>query len=205
MHKQAIHIREFSGTIIAAMNGTFRNFLCTIVMSSALLTVGACGSSQTEPTIEAMTPMSYEPIDPDDKILVAAVRSFLQNTDAPVASRYEFERVDLNNDGRREGLVLFETPYGYWCGIHGCTMLVFEAHNDHFTLVNDIQPVREPLYVSFEENNGWKSIVHRVAGRQSRAKYVSMDFDGHHYPSDPSSLPPSQYAGRAAYKPIFYN
>lgn len=187
------------------MNGFFRHTLCQTLMVGLLLTLSACGTTQPESTQEALTPLYSDPIDPEDKVLVAAVRNFLETTDAPVASRYQFERVDLNNDGRREGLVLFETPYGYWCGIHGCTMLVFEAADDSFSLINDIQPVREPLFVSYEENNGWKSIVHRVAGRQSRAKYVSIDFDGHHYPSDPSSLPPSHYAGRFAYKRIFYN
>ncbi|MBL4805407.1 MAG: hypothetical protein JKY71_11130 [Alphaproteobacteria bacterium] len=187
------------------MYGTIRHAFNYTLLVCTLLTVSACGSSQHEPTTSALLPMHSEPTDPEDEILVAAVRHFLENTEAPVASRYEFERVDLNNDGRREGLVLFETPYGYWCGTHGCTMLVFEAHNDGFSLVNDIQPVREPLFVSYEESNGWKSIVHRVAGRQSRAKYVSMEYDGRHYPSDPSRLPPSVYAGRAAYQPIFYN
>ena len=40
---------------------------------------------------------------------------------------YDFRRVDLNGDGKRDALVLFTNPYGYWCGDNGCSMLVMKA------------------------------------------------------------------------------
>lgn len=144
------------------------------------------------------------PIDPSDKILAAAVENFLAETGAPAASGYVFNRIDLDSDGRRDALVLFKTPYGYWCDMHGCTMLVMKASNDAFALVNAIQPVREPLYISEMRSNGWKNLIARVSGRwDNKAKDVAMLYDGKKYPSNPSTLPPYPKDPESAYTRIF--
>jgi hypothetical protein len=75
----------------------------------------------------------------------------------------------------------FKNPYGYWCDTHGCTMLVMRAGNDKFELVNAIQPVRAPLYVSNTESNGWKDIIVRVTGRWDESKDVAMTYNGAQY------------------------
>lgn len=143
------------------------------------------------------------PIDPSDKILAAAVEDFLEETGAPVASGYTFSRVDLDSDGRRDALVLFKTPFGYWCDMHGCTMLVMKADNDDFSLINAIQPVRGPLYISEMRSNGWKNLVARVSGRWDEAKDVAMLYDGEGYPRDPSALPPYPKGPESAYTRVF--
>ena len=55
-------------------------------------------------------------------------------------------------------------------------MLVMKAHNNGFTLVNSIQPVREPIYISRTKNNGWNNIIVRVSGRWEKAKDVAFRF-----------------------------
>lgn len=144
------------------------------------------------------------PVDPSDKILKASVEGFLKETGAPVASGYDFNRIDLDSDGRRDALVLFKTPYGYWCDMHGCTMLVMKAGNDEFDLVNAIQPVREPLYISNMQSNGWKHLVARVSGRwDDGAKDVAMAYDGRQYPNNPAALPAYPKGPEAAYTRVF--
>ncbi len=148
--------------------------------------------------------MSYETIDPDDKVLIKAISQFLETTKAPAASTYNFVRTDLNEDGRRDALVLFKTPFGYWCGTHGCTMLVLRAHNDYFSLVNAIQPVREPVYISTVKSHGWKNLIVRVSGRWDKAKDVVMVHNGQKYPDNPSNLPPFNKNNGSDYLRVLY-
>ncbi|HOO82720.1 MAG TPA: hypothetical protein PK513_09470 [Alphaproteobacteria bacterium] len=149
--------------------------------------------------------MTHQIIDPDDAILRESVSYFLENSEAPSASTYDFERIDLNEDGRRDALILFKTPYGYWCGTHGCTMLILRAHNNHFSLVNDIQPIREPVYISPAKSHGWKNLLVRVSGRWDKAKNVVMAYNGEKYPNDPSNLPPFDQYNDDEYVRALYN
>jgi hypothetical protein len=129
--------------------------------------------------------------DPDDTVMVDSITAFLKITGAPVSSSYEYTRVDLNADKRRDALVLLKNPYGRWCDINGCTMLVLRANDDSFSIVNEIRPVRGPLYVSPVRTNGWNDIIMRVDGRRTQTKDVAIRFDGKKYPADPSALPPT--------------
>lgn len=153
--------------------------------------LNAC-SSAPESYDEAgpLVPM-HDVKDPSDQELDHSVRKTLAEMKAPVYSGYEFRRIDLNKDGRRDALVLFKTPYGYWCGTHGCTMLVMEAHNKDFTLVNSIQPVRAPVYSTNSETNGWRDIIIRVSGRWDDAKDVAAKYNGRAYPLDPADIEPA--------------
>jgi len=114
---------------------------------------------------------------------------FLKNSGAPISSTYNFVRFDLNGDKRRDAVIMIKSPYGYWCGTHGCIMLVMKAHDNGFTLVNSIQPVREPIYISRAKINGWNNLIVRVSGRlNGETKDVALRFDGAHYPKDPTKL-----------------
>src|SRR5688572_26978230 len=116
-----------------------RGFAKFMILTSVLL-LGACAGSDTM----NLTPQASNNVDPTDAQMRASVLAFLSDTGAPVSSMYDFQRVDLDEDGRRDALVLFKNPYGYWCDTHGCTMLVLKAGHETFELVNAIQPVRGP-------------------------------------------------------------
>lgn len=170
----------------------------TLILLLSIPFLGACSGDGRQ-----SVDLSGPPHDPSDKILAAAVGDFLEDTGAPTSSGYDFNRVDLDSDGRRDALVLFKTPYGYWCDRNGCTMLVMKASDEEFSLVNAIQPVREPLYISELQSNGWKNLVARVSGRWDQAKDVAMLYDGTEYPKDPSALPPYPKGPESAYTRIF--
>jgi hypothetical protein len=159
-------------------------------LACVLLLLASC-ASEPKMARAPLIPVPSGPIDPPDAVLRAGVADFLSQSQAPAASGYEFSRVDLDADGRRDALVLFNAPYGYWCDRNGCTMLVLKAGDDRFTLVNAIQPIRAPLYISDSQSNGWKDLIVRVSGRWDPAKDVEMAFNGHEYPSNPDELPPS--------------
>lgn len=127
-------------------------------------------------------------IDPPDALADQAVRAYIAETGAPSCSLYRKARVDLNGDGRRDALALFKNPYGYWCDANGCTLLILEASDDGFTVLDAVRPVRGPIYIGANRYQGWKSIVVHVSGRWTRTKDVALRFDGGHYPDHPETL-----------------
>jgi hypothetical protein len=170
-----------------------------IILTSVLLLAACAGGRETA----SLTPMDGGK-EPDDAAVKQSVTAFLQQTGAPVSSMYDFQRIDLDHDGRRDALVLFKNPYGYWCDQNGCTMLIMKAGSDDFELVNAIQPVRGPLYVSNETTNGWRDLIVHVGGRWSATKDVAMTYNGAQYPRNPDVMPPYLLASTANTQRVFY-
>lgn len=175
---------------VVEMNHLKILIMCCFLLAPALLLPG-CASNQGDELAEAhLVPGPPPVIDPSDMVLKQSVLEIMKETGGPLNSNYTFQRTDLNNDGRRDAIVLFRTPYGFWCGTHGCTMFVMQAHNESFSLVSAIQTVRPPVHVSEVETNGWKNLILRVSGRSIKAKDVAMKFDGTGYPQYPDIVEP---------------
>ncbi len=179
------------------------SWLGTLFILTTTLLLAACGHGGCCGSEASLTPAPAH-TDPDDSVMRGSVTAFLQETGAPVSSMYEFKRIDLDRDGRRDALVLFKNPYGYWCDTHGCTMLVMRAGNDKFELVNAIQPVRAPLYVSNTESNGWKDIIVRVTGRWDESKDVAMTYNGTQYADNPATMPAYMHVAANTAQRVFY-
>lgn len=182
-----------------------RSLMKTALFLGMTVMLAACGGGAHHAARQPLTPMPQAMPEPSDQQLAAAVVKFLEQSDAPISSIFTHRRVDLNGDGRRDALVIFKNPYGYWCGLYGCTMLVMKAGHDDFELVSAVQPVREPLYISKHKTNGWNDIIIHVSGRWAEAKDVALQFDGKHYPNNPDSLPPHlRFAAREDTR-LFYD
>lgn len=154
------------------------------------LTVTACtNTTNTQQAIMLTPPPVARVQDPSDAALQSAVQSYLRSQGAPAFAQYQYHRVDLDGDARRDAIVVLHTPYQYWCGDHGCTMVVMKADsNTTFAPISKSAPVRTPLYMASTSTNGWKDIIVPVSGRMERRKDVLMTFDGRGYPQDPSTL-----------------
>ena len=68
-------------------------------------------------------------------------------------------------------------------------MLVLKADDESFSLASTVQDVREPIFISDDQTNGWNNIVVRVSGRWTETKDVALQYDGASYPLNPSELP----------------
>lgn len=153
------------------------------------LCLNACGSKQEpKPKTLPLVPLDGLIIDPHDDVLKARLVQFLSENKAPTHSTYDYYRIDLDNDKRRDALVLFKSPFGYWCRDHGCALAVFKAQNANFELVNIIEPIRAPLYVHNNTHNGWKEIISRVSGRWTKSRTISLKYDGQQYPNNPEEI-----------------
>ncbi len=176
----------------------FSTILVALLLTFSL---SACGTADDDSAqLSTLSPAAGGPLlplpetiavhDPDDGIFMDSISTWLNQIGAPANSQYEFTRVDLDSDGRREGLILLQSPHQKWCMEYGCTMYIFRAHDDGFSYLSEVSPVRGPLVVSELQTNGWRDIIAYVSGRESwRAKNVALKFDGRAYPQQPETLP----------------
>jgi hypothetical protein len=162
------------------MKSKFFSALLTGLFLPALL---ACSTPQTgEPKLAQEE--TTQP-DPSDEDLRASIAAYLKERGGPQNSQYEYTRVDLNKDGRREGIVLFTLPHSYWCGWGGCTMAVFQPDNETFSLVSETSRIRGPIVVSPTETNGWDDIAVRLSGTNVSDYNVLLRYNGASYPPNP--------------------
>lgn len=128
--------------------------------------------------------------DPDDNFFMDTISGWLEDKGAPQNTRYEFTRADLDGDGRREGLVLMQSPHQAWCMEYGCTLFIFKAHDEGFSYLSEISPIRGPLIISDHKTNNWHDIVAYVSGRSGwDAKNVALTYNGTTYPAQPAFEP----------------
>lgn len=154
-----------------------------IFLAVGLLT--ACSSASDN---SGLTPMPGNK-DLSDAKLKEAVADFVKKRNAPPNSEFDIARVDLDNDGSRDGIVLFKLPHTYWCGWDGCGMAVFKAGKEKFTPIATISNVRGPIYVSAESNQGWKDIIIRVSGTNMPDKNIKLQYNNGSYPQSPLLAP----------------
>ncbi len=163
-------------------------------LTVALLAVlVGCASQKPAEAPEVLTPLPQDMStvrDPSDAEFTKTLQAYIKSKKGPAYSQYQFTRIDLDSDGRREGIAMLHTPHHFWCGMNGCSMIVFRAHDDSFTPISEIAPVRGPLTVSETTTNGWRDLVVRVSGRfYMDAKNVALRYDGTGYPAQPAFQP----------------
>ncbi len=156
-----------------------KNILCLLLPLLLL----ACSAPQTQ--TQPLTPLP-KMVNLSDAQLKIAIQNYIRAYDAPPNSAYDFVRVDLNKNGKRDALVLFKLPHSYWCGWDGCGLVVFQARGNGFTPLSTIKGVRGPVYVSQAKHKGWRDIIVRISGASVRDKNVILAFDGRSYPDSPA-------------------
>jgi len=159
-----------------------RLFLLCLFLSS-------CGVSK--PTTTSLTPLYQNGTDLSDEALFLAVDAFLKAKNAPLHSTYDFERIDLNDDGKREGIILFKTPHRHWCGWDGCKMVIFEQRRKKFMPQSLINSIRPPVMISPNTTHGWHDVIIRVSGINIPDKDIVMQYNQNtgQYPHSPLIAP----------------
>lgn len=166
---------------------TIQSFFLLSLLIPLIALSGCTSGKRTDDGPLTPMPDGFTAVDPDDHILDLAVKRYLAQANGPVSSRYEFTRVDLDGDKRRDALVMMVGPHHYWCAMDGCSLVVLKASDADFSVVSEIYPVRGPMYVSEKvTDEGWKNLIIRVSGQSyAKAKDVAMKFDGETYPRNP--------------------
>ncbi len=162
-----------------------KKLLLAACAALALPSLVACSGTGGEELAFAAPAEERLPVDPSDGVLNGAIRQYLADAKGPKNSQYEYVRADLNGDGLREALVMFNLPHSYWCGWSGCTLAVFEAGDNSFSIVSRTERIRGPIVVSDTQTNGWDDIGVRLSGTDYADKNVLLRYDGARYPETP--------------------
>lgn len=162
-----------------------KKLLLAACAALVLPSLAACSGTGGEELAFASPARENLPVDPSDGVLTGAIQKYLADAKGPKNSQYEYVRADLNGDGLREALVMFNLPHSYWCGWSGCTLAVFEAGDNSFRIVSRTERIRGPIVVSDTQTNGWDDIGVRLSGTDYADKNVLLRYDGARYPETP--------------------
>ncbi|WP_086981876.1 hypothetical protein [Vibrio aphrogenes] len=115
----------------------------------------------------------------------ATLRHYFKiNRTDPKNNRYRWLTYDLNNDQKPELFVLTD-----WCGSGGCTVLMFENHNDQWQFNSRITQVHTPIQVTNYHHFGWRDLIIPVSGGGVPAAHHLMSYTGVSYPLNASTAP----------------
>lgn len=89
--------------------------------------------------------------------------------------KFQFYKIDLNNDGKEEVFVNFISSY--FCGTGGCTVLLLDSNLE---LINRFSPT-QTLYIEETVQNDWKVIFTKAEG-----KWRKLIYENGFYPTNPT-------------------
>lgn len=92
---------------------------------------------------------------------------------------YRYAQVDLNGDEWTDALVLVQQT-GY-CGTGGCTLLLLAGTAEGFTLVDRSPLSREPIELTEQWRDGWRTLVTGRGGGGVPYGLALTWFDGNRY------------------------
>lgn len=117
--------------------------------------------------------------------------SFLEKKDR----KFQFYKIDLNNDGSEEIFVRFISPY--FCGSGGCTFLLLDKYGE---IITRFTVTRAPIFVEKNKVNNWSILLVRDAG-----VLKELTFDNGSYPSNPSILPKAPYDAPSGHAQVMFD
>lgn len=154
-------------------------------------TMVEAGAQSTQGPVDALAVASIKGSNQYDAKVDATLRQYFKiNKTNPEGNRYRWLTYDLNNDKKPELFILTD-----WCGSGGCTVLMFENHNDQWRFNSRITQVRTPIQVSNYHRFGWRDLIIPVSGGGAKAANHVMEYTGVSYPINASTAPVSDKKG----------
>lgn len=117
--------------------------------------------------------------------------SFLEKKDR----KFQFYKIDLNNDGNEEIFVRFISSY--FCGSGGCTFLLLDKYGE---IITKFTVTRAPIFVEQTKVNGWSILLVKDAG-----VFKELTFNNGSYPSNPSLVPKAPYDAPSGHAQVMFD
>ena len=135
-----------------------------VLSIAAFAAIGATGAGQPGAQQDAGT---------EAATLHASLWNYISARWGPPDSetRYRAAFIDLNDDGRREAVVLMDGPY--WCGSGGCSLWVLTPRGRSWRMVTQATIMNPPIRVLPSRRHGWSELsamVDDVAGPHYEAR-----------------------------------
>ncbi|MCK5781159.1 MAG: hypothetical protein KAH10_01080 [Flavobacteriales bacterium] len=182
-----------------------------IIISFALLMFFAScnneskNSSKTKPNIELNEKVKLKKLDASkinyakqsiDDELAKNISNYLLNdilkddisSMAQLDRKFQFFKIDLNDDGKDEIFVRFMSPY--FCGTGGCTFLLLDYQ---LKLITRFSVTRAPIFVERTKVNKWSILLVKDNGVFKELSYANGT-----YPDNPSLLKKAPYDAPSA-------
>lgn len=106
----------------------------------------------------------------------------------PTGTRYRWLTYDLNGDGNKELFAQLD-----WCGSGGCTLLIFENHEQKWRFNSRISLVRTPINLGKGASESWQDLVLFVSGGGAVPNQHILKHNKISYPLNPSVAPVANY------------
>ena len=117
--------------------------------------------------------------------------SFLE----PKDRKFQFYKIDLNDDGNEEIFVRFVGSY--FCGSGGCTFLLLDKYGE---VITKFTVTRAPIFVESTKVNGWSVLLVKDAG-----VFKELTFENGSYPSNSSVLPKAPYDAPSGHAQVMFD
>lgn len=92
---------------------------------------------------------------------------------------YKLAGVDLNGDGVREAVVLFQGKD--WCTPTGCSLAVFQKFEHGFRVISRTVRVKAPVEVTDNVSNSYRDLLVQTGGGPAPERRVRLQFSGEGY------------------------
>jgi len=109
--------------------------------------------------------------------------------------KFQFYKIDLNEDGNEEIFIRFDGPY--FCGSGGCTLLLLDKYGEVITIFTVTRP---PIFVETTKVNGWSLLLVKDAG-----VFKELTFENGSYPTNPSLLPKAPYDAPSGHAEVLFD
>ncbi|MEM8743934.1 MAG: hypothetical protein AAGF14_04790 [Pseudomonadota bacterium] len=114
----------------------------------------------------------------NDELARQAVENYrISKNRAP--GRYQMVGVDLNGDGVREAMVLFQGKD--WCTRTGCSMAIFQTFDHGFRPISRTVRVKAPVEIADTATNGYRDLLVQTGGGPAPERRVRLRFTGEQY------------------------
>ncbi|MBW3698552.1 hypothetical protein EK599_23030 [Vibrio sp. T187] len=146
--------------------------------------------SQREPTTHnvKLTAQQVASSDQFDQKVDDAIRHYFDiHQTSPDDTQYRWLTYDLNGDGNDELLAQLD-----WCGTGGCTLLIFENHQNQWRFNSRITQVKGSITLGNKQQHGWQDLLFNISGGGAVPAQHKLSYDGVSYPLNPSVAPLAQ-------------
>nr|MCC4820403.1 hypothetical protein [Vibrio lentus] len=76
-----------------------------------------------------------------------------------------------------------------WCGSGGCTLLIFENHQDNWRFNSRVTLVKGDIRLGKSQNHGWQDLIFNVSGGGATPAKHTLSYSGVSYPLNPNVAP----------------
>ncbi|MFA0382350.1 COG3650 family protein [Vibrio sp. 10N.222.54.A3] len=145
-------------------------------------------SAQAQVNTEANVDLTAKQVNSSDQLdpkVDQAIRKYFKiNNSSPDDTKYRWLTYDLNGDGKEELFAQLD-----WCGSGGCTLLIFENHQDNWRFNSRVTLVKGDIRLGKSQNHGWQDLIFNVSGGGATPAKHTLSYSGVSYPLNPSVAP----------------